>query len=127
MSLESQLQSALLLAAPARIPDLRLFRRNIGEAKLRGGYTVQFGIPGQCDLYGIVRGGSHLEVELKGVKTPMSVEQRVWAEWCAEWGIPHIVLRAKKDETISQTVDRWCLELRELAAVGIAGSTAKLM
>lgn len=127
MSLESQLQSALLLAAPARIPDLRLFRRNIGEAKLKGGYTVQFGIPGQCDLYGITRGGVHLEVELKGLKTPLSVEQRVWKDWCDEWQIPHIVLRAGKDETVKETVDRWCRELGELAAAGIAGSTAKLI
>lgn len=111
MSLESQFQSALLLAAPARLPSLRLFRRNIGEARLRGGYTVQFAIPGQCDLYGIVRGGGHIEIELKGLKTRVEPEQRAWADWCAEWRVPYLLLRPEKSETVTQTVYRWCHEI----------------
>lgn len=114
MSLESELQSALLLAAPARLPMLRLFRRNIGEARLRGGYTVQFAIPGQCDLYAIVRDGGHVEIELKGLKTRIEPEQRAWADWCAEWRVPYLLLRPAASETKQETIERWC---REIAAV----------
>lgn len=107
---ESALQAKLLLAAPARLPALRFFRRNVVAARIED-RTVRAGIKGQCDLYGITRGGGHIEVELKGVKTPTSPEQKAWAAWCAEWGVPHVVLRARKDETAEQTVERWCEEI----------------
>lgn len=117
MSLESQLQVALLLAAPERFRDLRLFRRNIGAARMRGDFVVRFAIPGQCDLYGILRGGrGHLEIELKGVGKPLSPVQKEWAAWCAEWKVPHVVLRAENGETEEQTVERWCVELGALIA-----------
>ena len=114
MSLESQLQARLLLAAPARLPSLRLFRRNIGEAKLRGGHTVSFGIKGQADLYGIVRGGRIIEVELKAAGRQLSLEQKQWQTWCLEWEIPHVVLRALKNESEVETVERWLTELAQL-------------
>lgn len=115
MSLESQLQARLLLVAPERLPDLRLFRRNVGTVNMYG-RKVHFAIAGQCDLYGIFRGGKHIEIELKGVKTPVSQEQMIWSSWCVEWGVTHVFLRAKKDETVEQTVERWCQELVALVA-----------
>lgn len=114
VSLESQLQTAFLLAAPARLPAVRLFRRNVGAARMHGDVVVRFAIPGQCDLYGITRGGGHVEVELKSLKKPLSVEQKAWAAFCKEWGIPHTVLRSLAGETVKQTVDRWCVELKRL-------------
>jgi hypothetical protein len=114
VSLESSLQTALLLAAPARLPALRLFRRNIGAARMGGDFVVRFAIPGQCDLYGITRGGGHIEVELKSLKKPLSPEQKAWGVWCVEWGVPHVVLRSADGETVEQTVGRWCVELERL-------------
>lgn len=111
MSLESQLQVKLLIEAPTRLPALRLFRRNVGAAKMHGNFVVQFGIKGQCDLYGLTRGGRHVEVELKSSKKYLSSEQKAWQAWCAEWEVPHVVLKAKEGETVDQTVSRWCLEL----------------
>ena len=111
MSRESQLQTKLLLRAPALFPDLRLFRRNVGSAVMKGGYTVGFAIPGQCDLYGYIRGGRTIEVELKNVGERLKPNQRNWAAWCAEWGVPHIVLTAMKDEDDDQVINRWCGEL----------------
>jgi hypothetical protein len=112
---ESVLQSALLLAAPACLPDLRLFRRNVGEARMRG-YTVSFGIPGQCDLYGYVRGGRTIEVELKafGQKIKPGSDQDKWRAWCISWGVPHVVLTGGKGETVRETVERWIGELRSV-------------
>jgi hypothetical protein len=116
MSLESQLQTALLLAAPGRLPSLRLFRRNVGEARMRGGYTVSFGLPGQCDLYGFVRGGRVIEIELKaaGKKIKPGSDQDKWRAWCLEWGVPHVVLTGGKGETVGETVERWIRELANL-------------
>jgi hypothetical protein len=113
MNPESRLQAKLLLEAPKRFADLRLFRRNIGSATMRGGYTVAFGIPGQCDLYGVTRGGRHLEIELKSVgkRVAPGSDQDNWANWCAEWGIPYAVLTAKKNETDDEVIDRWCNEI----------------
>jgi hypothetical protein len=115
MSHESDLQTNLLLVAPTRFPDLRLFRRNIGKARLHG-YVVRFALPGQCDLYGITRGGIHIECELKNVGKKLDPDQVTWKTWCDEWKIPHIVLTAGRGETDQETVERWCLELEALIA-----------
>ena len=115
MTLESTLQTALLLALPARLPDVRFFRRNVGAAKMHGVAVVKFGIKGQCDLYGITRGGTmHLEVELKNVGEKLNPDQKAWAAWCTEWKVPHIVLTAAKGETVEETVERWVRELERL-------------
>ena len=110
-SRESQLQGKLLLEAPKRFPNMRLFRRNVGKARLQGGYVVRFALPGQCDLYGIVRGGRHIEIELKGIDGKLKPDQVTWKTWCDEWGVPHLVLTASKLETDEETVDRWCREI----------------
>jgi len=113
MSLESQLQAALLLAAPRLLPDLRLFRRNVGVARF-GKRKVTFGVAGQCDLWGICRGGRHIEIELKTATGRLSDEQFAWQAWCIEWSIAHVVLRAGKDESTETTIARWCDELGRL-------------
>ena len=117
---ESQLQVALLLAASRELQDLRLFRRNVGVARIEG-RAVRFAIAGQCDLYALVRGGGHLEVELKAAGGRLSPEQESWQNWCIAWSIPHIVLKAEKGETVEQTVGRWCAELKE--EIGRAGGS----
>lgn len=112
---ESNLQQHLLLKAPERLPDLRLFRRNVVAVQV-GGRGIRAGIKGQSDLYGYVRGGRCIEVELKGLRGALRPEQKAWAAWCAEWGVPHVVLRAEKGETIDATVERWIGELRAVIA-----------
>jgi hypothetical protein len=113
MKHETLLQTHLLLVAPEHLPSLRLFRRNIATANMRG-YKVQFGIPGQCDLYGLLRGGRHLEIELKSATGSLKPDQKAWRAWCIEWGITHLVLKAQKEETIEETVERWVVELSVL-------------
>lgn len=114
---EIPLQTALLLAAPRELPTLRLFRRNVGEARMRSGHTVSFAIKGQCDLWGIVRGTSrHIEIELKAAGAPKKLppDQEAWRQFCMEWGVAYTVLRGGKDESSEQTIARWCEELRKL-------------
>ena len=115
MNLESVLQAHLLLLAPDRLPNLRLFRRNVGQMKIQRKdgqwYMMRFALPGQCDLYGMTRGGQHYEVELKGPGKKLEPDQVKWRDWCLEWKVPHIVLTAMKGETETETVERWISEL----------------
>lgn len=112
MPTERELQAALLLAAPRRIPTLRLFRRNVATVKIDG-RTVRAGIKGQADLYGYFRGGLGIELELKAFGR-LSPEQLQWQAFCKEWGIPHLVLRAREGESVGETVERWCSEISQM-------------
>jgi hypothetical protein len=53
---ESDLMRAYIEAIPFAIPRMRVFRRNILQAKLEGGFHVKAGIPGQCDAYAYLAG-----------------------------------------------------------------------
>lgn len=111
-----QLQPAFLLLLPYRIPTLRVFRRNVARVKIEG-RTVKFGIKGQPDLYGVVDGGMHVEVELKASRGRLRPEQQAFRSWCEAHRIPYVLAVAHPDETIDQTVERWCDEIA--ASVGL--------
>lgn len=107
---ESALQSQLLLRAPIELPDLRLFRRNVGVARsIRDGAITRFGIKGQPDLYGLWRGGGFVEVELKSKNGRLRPEQAAYAAWCASWGVTHLVL-------VESSIDDW---LKQIAATRV--------
>lgn len=110
---ETDLKYALLLAAPRALPDVRLFVRPILRVNLRDpDRTIAVGIRGQADVYGLVRGGGHIELELKSAAGTMKKKQLAWRAFCAEWGIPHLVLKARAGESQEQTVERWVGEIR---------------
>ena len=111
---EITLQGMFLLKLPFEIPTLRLFRRNIGAARMRGGHVVTFAVKGQCDTYGIGDGGVHVEAELKALHGRLSPEQRTWRDWCLAHRVPYLLCVEKKEETKEQTVDRWIAELKAL-------------
>jgi hypothetical protein len=111
---EITLQGLLLLRAPFALPELRLFRRNVGGGRLQGGHVVKFGIKGQCDLYGLVRGGRHLEIELKASAGELSDKQEAWRTFCDGWGVPWVALYEYPNETKEETVERWIAILRTL-------------
>ena len=110
--LESTYQSTLFLEAPKVLSDLRLFRRQVMAGKIDGRY-MKAGIRGQSDVYGFWRGSRAVELELKSLTGSTTPEQRAWREFCLAWGIPHLVLKPQKMETVEETVARW---LREIAA-----------
>jgi hypothetical protein len=116
-ALESDLLAALLLEAPRAFPELRLFRRNVSKVKILDPRTgrsrsMRFALPGQCDLWGVLVGGIHIEIELKSATGSLEPDQRVWRDFCAEWCIPYALLKARADESIPQTIARWLVELR---------------
>lgn len=110
---ESDLKIALLLAAPLALPTLRLFVRPIMRVR-RDERVYSIGIKGQSDLYGLVRGGGHIELELKDVHTITTRQQRDWRSFCRAWGVPHLELRARAGESVDDTVARWLDEIRAL-------------
>jgi hypothetical protein len=109
----THLQPAFLLEAPKRIPDLRLFRRNVLAVRIEN-RGMRAGIKGQADLYGFWKGGRPIELELKAAHRHQRPEQKVWAEWCHAWGVPYLLLKARPEETLEETVSRWCSEVEAL-------------
>lgn len=108
--LESELQAALLLAAPSALPDLRLFRRNVSVVEIDG-RRIKHGIKGQADLYGYWKGGQAVELELKALGGSTREGQKEWAAFCQEWGVTYLMLKPFKEETIKTTIDRWLTEI----------------
>lgn len=73
---ESQLQDGIRLAL-GQMPDVTLWRNNVGHAVMKGGARVTFGVggPGGSDLIGMFR-GRFLAVEIKTPRGRQSPEQR---------------------------------------------------
>jgi len=102
---EKQLQNAILRAF-GTLPVLRLWRANVGVARL-GRRVVRFGIPGQGDLTGILPDGRRLEIEVKTVAGRQSPAQRRFQEMMERFHGVYILARSIEDVR------------RELAARGV--------
>lgn len=116
---ETDLLHMFIERAPFALPHVRVFRRNvINRAVEIDGRTVHLrnGVPGMGDAYALVLGGRHVELETKSARGKMRDAQESWAEWCHGWGVPHLVLRARRDEAPDQTIARWLEELRAILA-----------
>lgn len=112
---EHDLLALFIREAPKALPCVRVFRRNIIRRKVViEGRPVMLvnGIPGQGDAYALLRGGRHIEIETKVAKGRMREAQERWRDFCAAWGVPHLVMQARKDEPADATVARWIEELR---------------
>lgn len=112
---ESDLKSQFLLRAPVALPELRLFRRNVGVARAASGNMVRFGIKGLPDLYGLWRGGKYIELELKSKNGRLRPEQAAYAAWCKTWGITHLVL-VEASLNPESSIDDW---IRQIAATRV--------
>lgn len=113
---ETDLLHIFIERVPHTIPHVRVFRRSIINATATAGgrlFRVRNGIEGQADAYAIVRGGGHVEIEAKAAVGRMRDAQKRWREWCQFWAIPHLVIRARRDEAPEETVARWVRELAE--------------
>lgn len=94
--------------ATAEFPDVRFLIRNVGKFVV-GEHRVRVGIKGQADIEGILRGGRHIEIELKNIHTPQTAEQKAWQAWCTTWGIPYLLLRAESEDPF----DDWLVRTYE--------------
>jgi len=113
--IESEYMRKLLVRASVEIPDLRLFRRNVGALKVSERRMFRAGIPGQCDLYGYVRGtGRVIEVEIKNVRGRLTRDQVHWRDWCCAWGVPWVLCEVSLlDPSPDATVTRWIRQIHE--------------
>ena len=109
---EGDLVGMLLEAAPYALTHVRIFRRPVFNVQAVQGFRARAGIPGQADLYAVVKGSArHIELEAKLATGRMAVAQKSWRAFCLEWSIPHLVLRAQPGEAPGDTVQRWVREI----------------
>ncbi len=91
---ESEILSATLLALGQR-PDLRIWRSNTGAAKTDTGRIVRFGVKGQADISGLLRGsGRRLELEIKTDTGRQRPEQIQFQKMIEAFGGLYILARS---------------------------------
>ncbi len=94
---EKDLQTRILTLFGG-MPELRLFRANVGVAVPMGrDAPVRFGVVGQADLNGIVRGGRRIEVEVKSPAGRRTPEQVAWGRMVEAFGGIYVVARSTDD------------------------------
>ena len=92
---EKQVQNAILREFGTR-PELRLWRQNTGAARV-GRRFVRFGVPGQADLTGILRGGRRLEIEIKSPIGRQTPDQRAFQALIERFGGVYALARTVED------------------------------
>ena len=92
---EKQVQNSILRAF-GTIPQLRLWRANVGVARL-GRRVVRFGVPGQADLTGILPGGLRLEVEVKSLRGRQNPQQQAYQRMIQRFGGVYVLARSVED------------------------------
>jgi hypothetical protein len=73
---ETALMRAILVALN-QVPDALFWRVNVGLATAPDGRKTRYGLPGQADIAGVLR-GRHVEIE---VKTPTGSQSRQQIRW----------------------------------------------
>ena len=93
---ESEIQDRIRLALGA-VPDLVLWRNNIGNAMIRGA-MVRFGVGGKggADLIGIYR-GKFVAVEIKSDTGRQSPDQKLFEQLVLRKQGVYVVLRSVED------------------------------
>ena len=64
----------------------RAWRREVGLFYDERGGARTIGVKGQADVYGIMPGGRHIEVEVKTGNATRHEKQRAWAHFVKEMG-----------------------------------------
>lgn len=140
MTLEQTFQQRLRLALGQELRCIRLWRQPTGKVCTDKGTWVECAPPGAADLSGIIRPeGWRLEVEVKGLHTPVRPAQVCWRRRMRQFGA--VTLQVRDDGTeasVANAVDairravaerRSCKNLREYARMmwrrGITPDVAK--
>jgi hypothetical protein len=114
LPLETDYVRALMARCAVELPHVRLFRRNTGMIPVDD-RMFRAGIPGQCDLYALAKGGRHFEIECKRFGRLSEAQER-WRAWCFGWGVPWLLLEVRRTEQPAETVTRWVREVSEFVA-----------
>lgn len=92
---EHEIQQAILLALGSR-RDVRVWRNNSGVAYGKG-RAVRFGVPGQADISGILRGGRRLELEVKAPGERPTKQQTAFGAMIQAFGGVWAVVRSVEE------------------------------
>lgn len=93
---EKQIQNDILREFGTR-HDMRLWRQNVGVARMGKGRVVRFGVPGQADLTGVLPGGKRLEIECKSATGRQSDDQRNYQRIIERFDGVYILARSVED------------------------------
>lgn len=130
---ERLIQNSIVRAIGTR-SDVRIMRANVGlaipsrivraattlmrQGDVRGAIAalgrarpVQFGVPGQADLTGILAGGFRIEIECKGPKGRQSDDQKNYQAMVERFGGLYVLARSVEDveEALDEYVGRECV------------------
>jgi len=119
---EAQVLAAVLMHVPQRVRGLHLFRQSVGMVRINqeGPDTervVRFGIPGMCDVSGLVEPqGWRVEIECKRYGQNLSEKQHHWCGNMIAWGGIYYLARPQIHETLEDAVPRWSEDIEKLIA-----------
>jgi hypothetical protein len=92
---ETQIMRDILVAVN-QLPDALFWRVNVGVARTPDGRMNRYGIPGQADLAGVVR-GRHVEIEVKTASGRQSRQQIRWQKAVERAGGIYVLARSVDD------------------------------
>lgn len=88
-----------ILVAVNQIPDALFWRVNVGLGAGPDGRMTRYGLPGQADIAGVVR-GRHVELEIKSATGRQSQQQVRWQRAVERAGGVYVLVRSA-DEALS--------------------------
>ncbi len=113
--IETALVKLFIARVPIVLPNVRAFERTIIDrvVDIHGKKVrLRSGIPGQSDVWALVKGGRHIEIEAKAIHGRMGDDQKRWKAFCDAGWCEHMIVYERETEFPHETVERWCQELR---------------
>lgn len=112
---EQEFQNELMLAL-SRSGRVRVWRQPAGTIPAARGGMVKAAPMGAADLCGLELGtGRLVQIECKGLRTPVSEQQLQWLAKVRQWGGVAVLVRLARGETAETAAARACAEV--LAAI----------
>ena len=82
-----------ILVALNQLPDALFWRVNVGVGAGPDGRMTRYGLPGQADIAGVLR-GQHVEIEVKTPAGRQSQQQIRWQRAVERAGGVYVVVRS---------------------------------
>jgi hypothetical protein len=82
-----------ILVAVNQIPNALFWRVNVGVAQTPDGRMNRYGLPGQADIAGVIR-GRHVEIEVKTHSGRQSRQQIRWQRAVERAGGTYVLVRS---------------------------------
>ncbi len=84
-----------IMLAVGSMPEVRLWPRSVGCARhIHTNSIVRYGVVGETDIDGIIKGGRRLAIEVKTGRGKLSKEQESWRDMLIRFGALYIEARS---------------------------------